>query len=188
MSGKTPQSDPPACLQGRLLLADPSLRDGVFDRSVILLAEHAASEGAGGFILNHPTGRTVGDYLKGPEFAPLRHLAVHSGGPVAADQLTFSSFWWNPTLGLQWSFRIPVAEAAAQTHQPGRVVRAFVGWSGWSPGQLENELRRQSWFTADPQPDLLGQTHDPTLWMALLRRLSPFHGILSLAPRDPFLN
>lgn len=188
MSGKTPQSDPPTRLEGHLLLADPSLRDGVFDRSVILVTQHAAADGAGGFILNHPTGKTVGDFLRNPEFAPLRHLPVHVGGPVAADQLTFSSFWWSPKHGLRWSLRLPVGEAADETHRPGRVVRAFLGYSGWSPGQLEGELRRKSWLTTAPQAGFLCQQHDHCLWNTLLQQISPYHAILSLSPRDPFLN
>jgi len=148
--------DQPIQLQGQLLLADPSLRDGIFDRSVILLTEH--------------------------------QLAVHTGGPVALDQLTFSSFWWSKKLGLRWAMRISAAQAMAHAHRPGRVVRAFVGYSGWTAGQLENELRRNSWTAARPQSDLLGRVHDRGLWADLLRQLSPLHRILAEAPDDPTLN
>ena len=98
------------------MLADPSLRDGTFNRSVILLAEHQA-EGAFGLILNHPTGKTVGDLLDGDDFAPLRQLAVHEGGPVARDQLTFSSFWWSRKQNrLRWSIRLSAEDAIAHAH------------------------------------------------------------------------
>jgi putative transcriptional regulator len=182
------QQDLPIQLQGKLLLADPSLRDGTFDRSVILLAEHHSDEGAFGLILNHPTGKIVGDLLDEEEFTALRQLAVHDGGPVARDQLTFSSFWWSKKSGLRWAIRISAADAIAHAHRPGRIVRAFVGYSGWTPGQLENELRRSSWIAARPQPDLLGHEHDRSLWAELLRRLSPLHQILAAAPNDPSLN
>ena len=182
------KSDAPIVLRGSLLIADPSLRDGTFDRSVILLTAHGPDEGAAGLILNQPTGRVVGDFLKAPEFASLRHLPVHSGGPVMCEQMTFSSFWWSRKLGLRWASRISAEQAAQQARKPGRVVRAFIGYSGWDPGQLENELKRLSWFPVDPRPDLLGQEHDRGLWAALLGRMSPFHRILSLAPEDPFLN
>ncbi len=178
----------PIQLQGTLLLADPSLRDGVFNRSVILLAEHRADEGAFGLILNHPTGKTVGDFLTAEAFSPLRQLAVHEGGPVSRDQLTFSSFWWSRKLGLRWKLRISAADAVTHARKPGRIVRAFVGYSGWSAGQLENEMRRNSWIPARPQPDLLGQPHDIGLWAELLRMLSPLHRILAEAPDDPSLN
>ena len=180
--------DSPILLQGKLLLADPTLRDGTFNKSVILLTDHSADGGASGLILNHPTGKVVGDFLKGPEFAPLRQLAVHEGGPVSHDQMTFASFWWSRKLGLRWATRISSDEAVKHAHRPGRIVRAFIGYAGWSPGQLENELRRPSWFPVNPQPDLLGHEHDPDLWSTLLRRVSPLHRILAEAPEDPFLN
>ena len=182
------ESDLPIQLQGKLLIADPSLRDGTFNKSVILLTHHSLGEGASGLIINHPIGKVVGDFLSGEEFESIRHLAVHGGGPVATDQLTFSSFWWSRKLGLRWALRISAKEAADHAHRPGRIVRAFVGYSGWSPGQLENELRRNSWFPANPRADLLGQPHDSTLWFALLRGMSPLHRILAEAPEDPLLN
>lgn len=160
----------------------------MFHRSVIILNHHTPDTGAMGLILNQPTGKSVGDFLSEPSFAPLRSLAVHIGGPVDADQLTFSSFWWSPKKGLQWSIRISADNAIVQIAKPGRLVRAFIGHAGWSQGQLENELRGQSWFTLTPPADLLGSPHDPSLWAQLLGRISPLHAILSQAPDDPMLN
>lgn len=182
------KSDQPILLRGKLLIADPSLRDGTFNRSIILLTDHSAEQGAYGLILNHPCGKVVGDFLTGKEFAPLRHLAVHQGGPVLHDQLTFSSFWWTKKRGLHWALRISAKQAAEHAHRPGRIVRAFIGYAGWSAGQLENELRHHSWIPVTPQPDLLGHDHDHSLWSALLRSLSPLHRILAEAPMDPLLN
>lgn len=182
------KSDAPLLLGGKLLLADPSLRDGTFNRSVVLLAHHTAAEGATGLILNHPTGKVLGDYLKSSEFSALRHLPVHHGGPVMAEQLTFSAFWWSPKAGLRWSLRISAQAAIELSHKPGRVVRAFVGYSGWSPGQLENEMKRQAWIPLDPRKDLLGHQHDTSLWHSLMCGISPLHRILAEAPDDPFLN
>jgi putative transcriptional regulator len=133
-------------LAGKLLLADPSLRSSAFHRSVILLAEHQLDEGALGLILNQPTGQTVADFLPSEFFAPLHHLAVHHGGPVETEQLTFSSFWWSAKQGLRWALRISAEDAAAHSQRPGRIVRAFIGYSGWTAGQLESELRlRRPW-------------------------------------------
>ena len=181
-------SNPPTQLRGSLLLADPSLRHSIFHKSVIVINEHSREQGAMGVILNHPTGRVVGDLLHDPMFKPLRQLAVHNGGPVDQDQLTFSSFWWSPKLGLRWAIRISAEEAAKHARRPGRIVRAFIGHSGWSPGQLENELRHSSWFPVAPQPAILGQAHDPALWANLLGSISPYHQLLAKAPEDPLLN
>lgn len=181
-------SNAPTPLRGKLLLADPSLRHSIFHKSVIVINEHSHDQGAMGVILNHPTGRVVGDLLHDPIFKPLRQLAVHNGGPVDQDQLTFSSFWWSPKLGLRWAIRISAEDAAKHTRRPGRIVRAFIGYSGWSAGQLENELQHDSWFPVTPQQGLLGQAHDPTLWTSLLGSISPFHRLLAEAPKDPQLN
>lgn len=174
-------------LCGSLLLAEPSLRDGIFNRAVILILQHGP-DGASGIILNHPTGKTIEHYLKKPEFEPLRHLPVHHGGPVIHDQLTFTSLWQTPKRGLQWANRISLEDAIAQSHRPKRMVRAFLGYAGWSAGQLEQELQRQTWFVLSPPPDLLGMTHDDSMWLALMRSMSPLHRILAEAPPNPFLN
>lgn len=189
MDSDTPTPDHSIALQGQLLLADPSLRDGLFHRSVVLMAEHSITDGAFGLILNHPTGHVVGDLLKDETFFPLKKIAVHQGGPVAQEQLTFSAFWWNREKdALRWSIRISAEDAIAHSQRPGTLVRAFIGYSGWSPGQLENELRSNSWITTKPDPSLLGKTHDKALWADVLRDLSPFHRILAEAPEDPFMN
>jgi Putative transcriptional regulator len=180
--------DSPIFLNGQLLLADPSLRDGIFNRSVILLAEHSPQDGAVGLILNHPTGHVVGELIKDEHFNALRHLPVYDGGPVDRDQLTFSALWWNHHHGLRWALRISAEDAIKHSQQSGTLVRAFIGYSGWSSGQLETELRRNAWIATRPLPDLLGHDHDRTLWKDLLRPLSPFHRLLAEAPEDPFLN
>jgi putative transcriptional regulator len=180
--------DLPIQLRGSLLLADPSLRDGVFDHSVILVAEHSLTDGTFGLILNHPTGRVVGDYLTDENFGPLSRIQVHEGGPVAREHLTFSAFWWNNKSGLRWAIRISAEDAIKHTHRPGTIVRAFIGHSGWSPGQVEGELKRNAWIPTKPAPGLLGSEHDRQLWQEILRKLSPLHRILAEAPAKPLLN
>jgi len=154
---------------------------------VVLVAEHTGDQGAYGLILNRPLGKTVGDLLEGNDFAPLQKLEIYEGGPVGYDQLTFSSFWWSRHK-LHWALRLSTADAAEQAHRPGRMVRAFVGHSGWTSGQLENELRRSSWAMIPPTSELLGSPHDLNLWVGLMRQLSPLHRILADAPEDPTLN
>lgn len=155
----------------------------------MLLAEHSPKEGAFGLVLNHPTGHVVGDLLKDEAFAPLKKVAVHQGGPVSREHLTFSAFWWSKDKqALRWAIRISAEDAIAQSHRPGTLIRAFIGYSGWNPGQLEGEIRRNSWITARPDDELLGQEHDRELWAEILRHLSPFHRILAEAPEDPSLN
>ena len=177
----------PGKLRGKLLLADPSLRGSIFYHSVILIHDHDES-GAMGLILNQPTGKQVGDFLSSAEFESMKSLPVHVGGPVEGNQLTFCSFWWSPSKGLRWAIRISPEQAAEHARRPGRIVRAFIGYSGWSGGQLEGELKQNSWFTVDPKSSLLGLNHEPELWKELLGEISPHHQLMALAPENFYLN
>jgi len=180
--------DTPILLDGQLLLADPSLRDGEFCKSVIFLAEHTAEEGAYGLILNRPTGQTVGNLIPKPEFEPLKNIRVHIGGPIGQEHLTFAAFAPSKGQSLQLLTRISAEEAIQRTQQPGTLVRAFAGYSGWTAGQLENELEHNSWITLRPTQNLLAHEHEKTLWAHILRDLSPYHQILAEAPDDIFVN
>jgi len=166
-------------LQGQLLLADPSLRDGNFNKSVILLADHNEKEGAFGLILNHPSGQTVGDLLTNSEFARLSKVAVHVGGPVARDQVTFGAFWKKKDSS---------DLAAAYHQQPGTLVRAFAGYAGWSKSQLEDEVQQQAWSLTAPTSSLIEQSHNASLWKNLMSQLSPYHRILADAPDEILAN
>lgn len=180
--------DSPIHLEGQLLLADPSLRDGIFNKSVIFLAEHNTDEGAYGLILNHPTDQTVGDLLTDNQFKELNNIRVHIGGPIAQESLTFAAFSTQSKDQIKLMTRISAQDAIKRAQQPGTLVRAFAGYSGWTSGQLENELRHNSWITAHPSSQLLASDHEKNLWAELLRKISPYHQILAEAPDDIFVN
>lgn len=174
-------------LRQKLLLADPSLRDGTFNKSVVLLAEHTPAKGAFGLILNQPSGRTVGDLISDPDFLELWQLPVHLGGPVARDQLTFSAFWERDSK-FGFATRIAMDEAKSYLDQPNTLVKAFAGYSGWSEGQLEEEISQDAWTITDPKTNLLRLPHDLTLWKTIMREISPYHRILADAPDEILSN
>lgn len=179
---------PPQSLkQGDLLVADPSLNDGIFHKAVILLAQHSA-EGAFGLILNQPGEHTVGDFLKDESFAALARIRVHVGGPVAREHLTFAAFWMSPQNELRYTVRISAEEAIERSKQPGVLIRAFTGYSGWSAGQLEDELEQNSWVSSPAPENFLGLSHDTSLWRDTLSGLSAYHRLLALFPQHPWMN
>lgn len=183
----TPEDSSQLCLRGSLLLADPSLQDPHFHRSVLLLTDHRHDEGAHGYILNRPLGKITGELLSAPEFQPLAQIPVFSGGPVSQEQLTFVSFSWNgPENNLVWTSHL-TKDDAVQRLQKGETVRAFVGYSGWSSGQLENELKQRSWIARKPDSAILHETAT-TLWRDLLSGMGPWFHLLSKMPDDPSLN
>jgi len=179
----------PIKLQGQLLLADPSLRDGFFNKSVIFLTDHSHEDGAHGLVLNHPTGQTVGDLLSSDEFADLANIPIHLGGPVGQEHLTFAAFWTGGEGGeFKFSTRISAADALKRAQQPGALIRAFAGYSAWEPNQLESELKKQTWIPTLPSSSILSSHHGEDLWSDLLREISPYHKILAEAPNDIYLN
>lgn len=174
-------------LSNNLLIADPALQDGSFDRSVIYMLEHAASQGSIGLILNHPTGKSVGQLISSDAFSKLAALPVSYGGPVESDQLHFAIFEWSNN-ALNCQTKISAEQASEAMKQTGKLVRAFAGHSGWTAGQLHEELDKHAWITAYSSPSTLSQLQHENLWVQSLQKISPFHHILSLMPENPFLN
>ncbi|HWB04804.1 MAG TPA: YqgE/AlgH family protein [Verrucomicrobiales bacterium] len=175
------------CLRGSLILADPSLQDSNFHRTVLLLTEHRHDSGAHGYVLNRPFSKTAGELLTAPEFKPLAKVPVYIGGPVSTEQLTFVAFKWDPgSGGLTWATHL-TREDAKHRLENGETVRAFVGYSGWAGGQLESELKRRSWITRKPDRSIISGNSD-SLWSDLLSSMGPWFHLLSRMPDDPGLN
>lgn len=178
----------PPSLAGQLLLAEPSLRDPNFSRSVILLTQHDIGNGAAGYVLNRPLGKTVGDIMDSTDLMALAALPVFIGGPVGTGQLTLVSFYWNETSGaLEYGTDLSAA-AAREMLNEGWLIRAFVGYSGWTSGQLESELLRRSWITRPAEAQVAEAGAIAQLWRGLLRTMGPWYRLLADMPDDPSLN
>ena len=180
--------DAPIRLEGQLLIADPTLGEGPFHHAVILLTEHSSEEGAFGLILNQPSNHHVSDFLEKEEFEALSTIPVHLGGPVSRENLSFAALWWSESASLCFETGISASGAIKHAKTPGVIVRAFLGYSGWSKGQLEGEIRHRSWIPAKPTEDLLTRDHDHSLWSETLRNLSVYHTIVAECPEDPGKN
>jgi putative transcriptional regulator len=178
----------------RLLVAMPGLRDPNFARTVVFVIEHDL-EGAVGLVLNRPTDATVAEAL--PDWAPLTAPpgVAFVGGPVQQHEAVFGlarvarvddSDAWQPLLGRIGTVdlgRDPVAVRADL-----EAVRVFAGYSGWGPGQLDEELALDGWYVLDPLPDDL-LTHDPAgLWRRVLRRQGGDLAVAANFPDDPAQN
>jgi putative transcriptional regulator len=181
------ESETPS-LRGRLLLATPTLRDGTFDHSVIFIAEHSAMDGALGAIINHPIGKTVGDLVSELEHTALANLPVLQGGPVGTEHLNFTVLYIDAENQTRLISKISTEAAESMVEKKGHLVQAIVGHSAWSPGQLEDEIERNAWITLDPPLDFLSHPHNLDLWKRLLSSISPYHALISQAPKNPMLN
>lgn len=187
MKSPKKRRDPSACLKGRLLLADPAMRDPNFRRSVVYLSHHD-NEGAHGFILNQPMNRTVGQFLDAKEFVPLAEVPVFKGGPVSPERLSFVKLGWDSTFDF-FSFEPHLStQEAAAAYLSGHDVRAFVGYSGWGSGQIEAELEEHAWIVEDAVPALAEPDRIADLWPRVLRGMGPYYDLLSRTPDRPERN
>ena len=145
------------------------------------------AEGAMGVVLNRPMGKRLGE-LNG-EFAlgPLASVPLYAGGPVQTEQLVLAAWQTRPD-GFRLHFGIEPDKAAELLSEEGTHVRAFLGYSGWSPGQLENEMKQRTWIVADVPEDLLIHTQDETLWRTVLGREGVEWRLLANEPDDPTAN
>ncbi len=181
-------------LAGTLLLAHPILRDATFRRTAILMSSHD-EQGAMGVVLNRPLNKRLGEL--GGDFAlgPLADVPVFDGGPVEKRQLIICA--WRPQPGadgdddgetLQLLFGLDPDRAAELAGQEGVQLRAFLGYAGWSGGQLEGELERDTWVVADLEPEIVRHRPDESLWRSVLGGLDPRWRLLASEPDDPGLN
>ncbi len=176
-------------LAGHLLIAHPTLLDPNFRKSVLFISANDPQEGSFGLMINRPAGRTVGEILPEKNLGALGRVPVFLGGPVASDQLVFASFRWHPeTDRLECQHHLVIEEAEEILHDETIIVRAFVGYAGWSKGQLESELAHRSWMVHKADPDLLELERCPTLWREITSSFGPWFRLLAEAPDDPRRN
>jgi putative transcriptional regulator len=174
-----------AGLTGSLLIAHPDLRDPHFAKTVLLIAAHTPQNGAFGLVLNRPTDRKVADLLPGQDLGPLMRLPVFYGGPVETEQLTFAAFCWDPKSGRMQGFHhLGLEEAQMHLDTEDSVVRAYVGYSGWSKGQLEGELVQKSWLVGNPAPDILSENRCGLLWRETVSGFGPWFQLMAEVPED----
>ncbi len=178
--------------KGKLLIAEPSiLSDSSFNRSVVLLSEHNEN-GSVGFIFNKPSPYTINDIL--PEIDC--SLKIYFGGPVSDDCLYFVHNV--PELipesieignGIFWGGAFEsVQELLKNGTLSKNDIRFFLGYSGWSKSQLENELDATSWLVRENSFQNLFKVEHLNFWKDELNKIGGVYKIWANAPKDPSLN
>ena len=178
--------------KGTMLLAEPFMMDFGFKRSALLLCDHGV-EGSVGFILNKPIDMEVDSLLA--DF-PATNLPVFYGGPVATDTLHYLHNMGEILdesievgQGIFWGGNFSQLKALIrQGVTSNYLLRFFVGYSGWSAGQLSDELDYGSWVLADFDPGYL-TLQDPThLWKLIMSSKGSTFDIISEIPDDTHWN
>jgi putative transcriptional regulator len=171
-------------LAGSLLLAHPSLREATFRRSVILISAHDAN-GAMGVVLNRPLGKNLGELTGDFAYGPLASVPIFKGGPVQTEQLLLCGWKLHDDgTGFQLMFGIDPARATKLQEESGVHLRAFLGYSGWSGGQLENELKQHTWVVTPVVTGALESEQDDALWKTILGGISFEWKLLANEPED----
>lgn len=181
---------PPA--KGKILIATPFLSDPNFSRSVIFLCEHN-DEGTVGFVLNQLTSLTLGDLVT--EDVYLQPLAVYQGGPVEPETLHMLHRMENILGGTKITGDIcwggsydTLKDIGTKDEYNEHNLRLFIGYSGWSHGQLEREISEGSWLVAEPTDELLFETEPHLIWKKAISSLGKNYSFLANMPIDPQLN
>ena len=187
--------------QGKLLLSEPFMHDRHFKRTVVLLASHN-EEGSVGFVLNRQMELSLGQVVEelGDNF-----FSVWDGGPVQRDSLFYihtlgdaipDSIPIIPPVkgarGMFWSGNFETIKALIKGNKIAEnEIRLFVGYSGWSEGQLQEEIKRNSWLVAPATIDLVmnaGTSSDAKLWQDVLKSMGKEYEIIANFPENPLWN
>jgi putative transcriptional regulator len=173
-------------LAGSLLLAHPVLRDPNFRRTAVLMSTHGP-EGAMGVVLNRPLGKRLGEFKGDFALGPLASTPIFTGGPVETEQLILAA-WQSRKDAFQLHFGIDPVKAAELLGDESTRLRAYLGYSGWSAGQLENELESGTWIVASPPADLFERPMHDALWRGLLSEEGDQWRLLVEEPEEPGKN
>lgn len=175
-------------LKGSLLLAQPFMDDPNFKRSAIGITEHG-DEGTVGFILNKPINISLEELVN--EITTDEKFKVYFGGPVGSDTIHYihnvgdlleesilisRGLWW----GGNFNKLIFLINSGLIQREN---IRFYIGYSGWSKGQLEEELNNNSWVVSDWYANYTFKSKPEKLWsQALTNKGDHFSVIGQISP------
>jgi putative transcriptional regulator len=178
--------------KGKILIAEPFLNDVYFKRSLVLLTEYN-KEGAVGFVLNKPVSINIQDIIEDfPEFK----AEISIGGPVQTNTLQFIHSLGSAIPGsthlfgdLYWGGQFEVLkDLISQNLLSYGQVKFFMGYSGWTSGQLEDEIKKNSWLVGSLGEHEIMKTLTPNNWENTLLSMGSRYKMWTNAPSDPTLN
>lgn len=164
-------------IEGKALVASPYLTERNFLRSVVYILRHNEN-GAFGLILNRPTELTVGDLMSRlSDDQPANAEPIYCGGPVEAPLLiVHDRSSAGETEGFEFSSALGLHVTTDQDdifdiwEKQDCRYRCFDGYSGWSPGQLESELKAGGWLVWDASPDTVFADPEP-MWKRAVQQI-----------------
>ncbi len=176
---------------GTLLIADPFLKDPNFARSVIFLCDY--KEGAFGFVTNRKSKYVAGKIITElencdhPVFygGPVQQNTVHfihccPGLITGGEKITEEIYW-----GGEYDEMIALLKRNTLTTQQ---IRLFLGYSGWSKEQLENEIKEKTWLSTYSSQNLVFNQDIKKIWPEAIKQLDSKYQQIINYPLDPQMN
>ena len=179
--------------KGRILLSDPFLGDEYFERSVVYICEHS-KDGSFGFVLNHYVDVNLNQLN---ENFPYIDAKMSIGGPVETETMYFMH-----ALGEELNDSLEIGNGIyiggdfkqlysviKKENIENHKIRFFLGYSGWSAGQLKAEIKENAWVVADidSQEEIMN-TSEENLWKYFMNKLGPKYKLMTDFPIDPSEN
>lgn len=175
-------------LKGQLILDHGKLQGSFFHRTVILICSHDA-EGAFGLVLNRAAPNKVGDALVANLPERIKEEPLYLGGPVQPQALSYlhkgafvpdANVLPNLSLGHSLDTLLDLAESFS----PDQQLKIFAGYAGWSPGQLEDEMKRETWMLHPASLELVFHAEPAALWQSILCKKGRKYRLLAEGPED----
>ncbi len=176
---------------GALLISEPFSKDAYFKRSIVLLTLNN-EEGAVGLILNKQVELSLSDLFE-EDFDFKGKVSI--GGPVSIDRIDFlhtlgdlipeskhiiGNIYWGGNFNMVLNL---LRSRSINEHQ----IRFFIGYSGWSKGQLDTEIENDYWLVTNPDSETI-MNIDTNYWKSTLKRLGKKYEVWLNIPEDPVLN
>lgn len=178
--------------KGKILISEPFLPDTFFNRSIVYLTDHNP-KGSVGFILNKKLDIRICDAVSGFEGWD---EYLNMGGPVAPDTLHYlhrlghiipksvqvdgEIYWGGDIDTIRELIRLGTIERSQ--------IRFFLGYSGWSAGQLERELRENSWVILKVKSDTIMNSRGVDTWKRVLKSFKNKYRMWADFPESPDMN
>lgn len=188
--------------QGSLIISEPFLNEEYFNHAVISMIDYNDDEGSMGVVLNNMTNYRLSMLI--PEIDPRHDVPVYCGGPVSLDRLYFihtlgediiagaSRYCHGMWVGGNFDDMISYINDGYNIEGS---VRFFLGYTGWSPGQIETEIEQSVWavapspgMTPDTDPSALLTIPSSKLWHRIVRAMGEPYRYWHLHPCDVHAN
>ena len=181
--------------KGSLLIANPVLPDPNFSRTVILLCNHN-DQGSFGLVINRSTQLKAPDLFSDIDILRSYNTKIYMGGPVSQSMVFYLYRSAKDVIdldkicsGVYLGSNLETLESLyLDIENPGENIRFYLGYSGWSGGQLDGEMEQNSWLVQNANEKLVFLDSEELIWLKAVNSLGEKYQYLTKAPVNPQWN